>query len=200
MKTKKNLWVLCTVAMNGSSATIGESDASKVGIRIAPHQPCTMFASLSPFGCSQCLKGDMVDGAVFVFPPKRQTLTNTLQFDQVSESQTVALATVYNACSSMYHSYHPTWGDEKKVLNKLCWTCHGRFFNIKVVTEEYCQSTNQNAITYARSVSHFENQLSRPPPHFLYLTIPKSLNKRNFSHIFKQLGLRASLIYIKVLS
>lgn len=53
-------------------------------------------------------KGDMVDGAVFVFPPKRQTLTNTLQFDQVSESQTVALATVYNACSSMYHSYHPT--------------------------------------------------------------------------------------------
>ena len=50
----------------------------------------------------------MVDGAVFVFPPKRQTLTNTLQFDQVSESQTVALATVYNACSSMYHSYHPT--------------------------------------------------------------------------------------------
>lgn len=94
--------------MNGSSATIGESDASKVGIRIAPHQPCTMCASLSPFACSQCLKGDMVDGAVFVFPPKRQTLTNTLQFDQVSEGQTVALATVYNAWSSMSHSYHPT--------------------------------------------------------------------------------------------
>ena len=73
------------------------------------------------------------------------------------------------------------------------------FFNIKVVTEEYYQSTNQNAITYARSASHFENQLSRPP-HFLYVTIPKSLNKRNFSHIFKQLGFRASLIYIKVLS
>ena len=141
MKTKKNLWVLCTVAMNGSSATIGESDASKVGIRIAPHQPCTMFASLSPFGCSQCLKGDMVDGAVFVFPPKRQTLTNTLQFDQVSESQTVALATVYNAWSSMYHSYHPTWGDEKKVLNKLCWTLH-----MLVV------------------LAIFENQLSSPPP------------------------------------
>ena len=192
MKTKKNLWVLCTVAMNGSSATIGESDTSKVRIRIALHQPCTIHHITH-------LKGDMVDGAVFVFPPKRQTLTNTLQFDQVSESQTVALATVYNACSSMYHSYHPTWGDEKKVLNKLCWTCHGRFFNIKVVTEEYYQSTNRNAITYARSASHFENQLSRPP-HFLYLTIPKSLNKRNFSHIFKQLGLRASLIYIKVLS
>ena len=109
-------------------------------------------------------------------PPKRQTLTNTLQFDQVSESQTVALATVYNACSSMYHSYHPTWGDEKNVLNKLCWTCHGRFFNIKVVTEEYYQSTNQNAITCARSAGHFENQLSSPPilppAHFLYFTIP----------------------------
>ena len=183
MKTKKNLWVLCTVAMNGSSATIGESDALKVGIRIAPHQPCTMFASLSPFGCSQCLKGDMVDGAVFVFPPKRQTLTNTLQFDQVSESQTVALATVYNAWSSMYHSYHPTWGDEKKVLNKLCWTCHGPFFNIKVVTEEYYQSTNQNAITYARSASHFENQLSRPPPPFSLCNNSKIIKqKKLFAH------------------
>ena len=43
------------------------------------------------------------------------------------------------------------------------------FFNIKVVTEEYYQSTNQNAITYARSASHFENQLSRPPPPIFFI-------------------------------
>ena len=57
------------------------------------------------------------------------------------------------------------------------------FFNIKVVTEEYYQSTNQNAITYARSVSHFENQLSRPPPPFPLFNNSKIIKqKKLFAH------------------